>query len=256
MIIISAEKWKPVKIITIELKDAVENQSTPTSLPTSEPAESQISITLTEADLPVVKLNDSPNIPTITYLAYVYARGQNVYPASQTVYWRMLKNASSLSNGSFSVDADYYWTISAFFFDVSAGDTIELRLWASSSNVNWDYDAYACPCSRLYSYSSETVVDLWLKTCEIATYPSLSLGNPEGYFYGYYIVNPQTPNFERRIWTQGEGVHLERWAGHLIRLYVGDEYASNYAWHLTSPSFRPYYYGTYLPTEILIRELK
>ena len=256
MTLISAEKWKPVKIITIELKDAVENlQSTPTSLPTSEPAESQISITLADADLPVVKLNDSPNIPTITYLAYVYAGGQNTDTASQTVYWRMLKNGSSLSNGSFSVDANYYWTISAFYYDVSVGDTIELRLWASSTNVNWDYDAYACPCSRPFPYTSGIVANLWIKTEDVVSYPSLSLGNPRGYIRNYYLVNPQMP-FDRRIWTNGSVEHLEKWKEYIIRLYLGDYYYSNNILYITDSTYRPYFYGTYLPTKILIRELK
>jgi len=258
MTIISAEKWEAVKIITIELKDAVENlQSTPTSLPTSEPTDSQISITLAEADLPVVKLNDSPNIPTITYLAYVYAGGQNTDSASQTVYWRMLKNGSSLSTGSFSVDANYYWTISAFYYDVSAGDTIELRLWASSTNVNWDYDAYACPYSRPFPYTSGTIVNLWVKTSEVISYPSLSLGNPYSDFKGYYVVNPLPGGYdERRFWTEDPIEHFERWKDRVLRLHTGDFYNSNKVLYYVNSSYRPYYRGTYLPTKILIRELK
>jgi len=257
MTIISAEKWKAVKIITIELKDAVENlQSTPTSLPTSEPTDSQISITLAEADLPVVKLNDLPNIPTITYLAYVYAGGQNTDSASQTVYWRMLKNGSSLSTGSFSVDANYYWTISAFYYDVSAGDTIELRLWASSTNVNWDYDAYACPYTRPFPYESSKVVNLLVQTKDIITYPTLTLGNPaEGWLTRYILANGQTDQ-DDRIPTIEEVEHFERWSSYIIKLWFGDRYYQNSAYYKVHETYRPYYGNGYMPTKILIRELK
>jgi len=256
MTIISAEKWKPVKIITIELKDAVENlQSTPTSLPTSEPAESQISITLTEADLPVVKLNDSPNIPTITYIALVYAGGQNTDTASQTVYWRMLKNGSSLSTGSFSVSASYYWTISAGFFDVVAGDTIELRLWASSTNVNWDYDAYACQASRPFPYASGISKVLWVQTKDVVEHPTLSSGNPYAVSYSYYFVNPQTGSSLREA-GKGGYEQIERWKDYVFQVYLGDYGYQNKAMYRTSSTYRPFYNRNYLPTKILIRDLK
>ena len=253
---INAEKWESVKIITIELKDAVENlQSTPTSLPTSEPADSQISITLAEADLPVVKLNDSPNIPTITYIALVYAGGKNTDTASQTVYWRMLKNGSSLSNGSFSVAADYYWTISAGFFDVNAGDTLELRLWASSSAVNWDYDAHACQASRPFPFVSGISKILWVQTKDITEHPTLSLGNPYPYAYSYYFVNPQTYYFGREYGTK-EYEHIERWKDYVFRVYFGDYGYQNTADYRASSTYRPYYDRNHLPTKIIIRELK
>jgi len=255
MTIISAEKWKAVKIITIELKDAVENlQSTPTSLPTSEPAESQISITLAEADLPIVKLDDSPNIPTITYTALIYAGGQNTDAASQTVYWRMLKNGSSLSNGSFSVDANYYWTITAGFFDVNAGDTIELRLWASSTNVNWDYDAHVCQCTRPFPYASGISRILWVQTKDIVLHPNLSLGNPDNIYKRYYLANPQTGRWGREL-TAEEEEHIELWKDYVFRIFYGD-YIPDNADYKTSSSYRPYYMNNYLPTKIIIRELK
>jgi len=256
MTIISAEKWKAVKIITIELKDAVENlQSTPTSLPTSEPAESQISITLAEADLPVVKLNGSPNIPTITYIALVYAGGKNTDTASQTVYWRMLKNGSSLSNGSFSVSASYYWTISTFFHDVKAGDTIELRLWASSTNVNWDYDAHVCQYTRPFPYASGISKILWVQTKDVVRHPTLSSGNPFPMSQNYFIMNPQT-TYERRDFVGGERELIEQWKDYILIVYWGDYSRKNDANYYTDAEYRPCYYRNYLPTKILIRELK
>jgi len=255
MTIISAEKWKAAKIITIELKDAVENlQSTPTSLPTSEPAESQISITLAEADLPVVKLSGL-DIPAIKYIALVYAGGQNTDSASQTVYWRMLKNGASLSNGSFSVSASYYWTITARYFDVNAGDTIELRLWASSTNVNWDYDAHVCHYTRPFPYASGIVADLWVKTKDIVIHPTLSQGNPYVHSnYRHRIVNPQT-GYENREETDTEFEHFERWTGYLLRIGQGDLYQNDAAYN-THSSYRPYYRTNFIPTKIIIRELK
>jgi len=255
MTIISAEKWKTLKIITIELKDAVENlQSTPTSLPTSEPAESQISITLAEADLPVVKLNGL-DIPTITYTALVYAGGQNTDSASQTVYWRMLKNGSSLSTGSFSVSAGYYWTITARYFDVNAGDTIELRLWASSTNVNWDYDAHVCQCTRPFPYASGVVADLWVKTKDVIAHPTLTQGNPwVAETYGYYLANGLT-DYNRRYVTGEEIEHFERWKDYIMILGLGDNYRNDAVYN-TDSSYRPRYRRNYIPTKILIRELK
>jgi len=256
MTLISAEKWKTSQIITIELPSAVENlQDTPTSLPTSEPTDSQISITLAEADLPVVKLNGSPNIPTITYIALVYAGGKNTDTASQTVYWRMLKNGSSLSDGSFSVSADYYWTISAAFFDVNAGDTIELRLWASSSAVNWDYDAYACQATRPFPYASGISKILWVQTKDVVAHPELSAGNPYSSIFKYFIVNLQTP-YERRYYTSSEEELIEQWKDYIFIVYFGDYSRQNDAYCTAESSYRPYYLGNYLPTKILIRELK
>jgi len=256
MTLISAEKWKPVEIITIELPSAAENlQDTPTSLPTTEPATSQISITLAEADLPTVKLNGSPNIPSVKYIALVYAGGQNTDSASQTVYWRMLKNDSSLSNGSFSVSANYYWTISAGFFDVVAGDTIELRLWASSTTVNWDYDAHVCQASRPFPYASGISKILWVRTKDVVAHPTLSSGNPYPLSYDYYFVNPQT-GYATREKGEGEFEQIEQWKDYIFQVYLGDYAYQNDAMYRTSSTYRPYYIRNYLPTKILIRELK
>jgi len=256
MATISAEKWKTQNIITIELPSAVENlQSTPTSLPTSEPTESQISVTLAEADLPVVKLSGSPNIPTITYIALVYAGGQNTDTASQTVHWRMLKNGASLSDGSFSVSANYYWTISAGFFDVNAGDTIELRLWASSTNVNWDYDAHVCQCTRPFPYASGISKVLWVQTKDVVAHPTLSSGNPHAVSYSYYFVNPQTGQILRES-GKNEYEQIERWKEYVFQVYLGDYSYSDEAMYRTSSTYRPYYNRNYLPTKILMRELK
>ena len=256
MTIISAEKWGTLQIITIELPSVVENlQATPTSLPTSEPAESQISITLAEADLPVVKLNGSPNIPTITYTACVYAGGQNTDSASQSVYWRMLKNGSSLANGTVSVSANYYWTLNAFFHDVVAGDTIELRLWASSTNVNWDYDAYACQATRPFPYASGISKIIWVRTKDVVAHPVLSAGNPSPSTYNYYVRNPQT-GLKSREYTNSEVELIEQWKDYIIQVYYGDYSTNNSAKSRTSSTYRPYYYRNYLPTKILIREMK
>ena len=255
MTLISAEKWKTLQIITIELKDAVENlQSTPTSLPTSEPTDSQISVTLGEADLPIVRVN-GVGIPTITYITLVYAGGKNTDTASQTVYWRMLKNGNSLSDGSFSVSADYYWTISAGFFDVNAGDTIELRLWASSSAVNWDYDAYACQASRAFPYASGISEVLWIQTKDIVEHPTLSSGNPHARSYNYCLVNPQTSRSIREVGNT-ECEHIERWKDSIFQVYLGDYSYQNNVMYRTSSTYRPYYNNNYLPTKILIRDLK
>jgi len=254
---IDLEKWGVVKVITIELKDAVENlQDTPTALPTEEPTESQISITLAEADLPVVKLNGSPNIPTVTYTMLLYAGGKNEDTADQTVYWRMLKNGESLSNGSFSVSAGYYWTLTCGFFDVKAGDTLELRLWASSSNVNWDYHAYACQATRCFPYPSDVSKVIWVKTKDIVAHPELSLGNPSvSVTASYYVINPKTP-YDSRYYTGLEVEHIELWTAYVFRVNYGDYSRRNSAVAGTSSAYRPYYRRNNVPTKIIVRELR
>jgi len=254
---IDLEKWSVAKVITIELKDAVENlQDTPTALPTEEPTESQISITLAKADLPVVKLNGSPNIPTVKYIMLLYAGGKNEDTASQTVYLRMLKNGSSLSSGSFSVGAGYYWTLNCWFFDVKVGDTLELRLWSSSSNVNWDYHAYACQPTRCFPYPSGVSKVIWVKTKNIVKHPELSLGNPHNLAtMDYYLANGKTSHFIR-FGTTTEAEHIELWKDYIFLAGYGDRYYKNSELADGSSTYRPYYRRNYIPTKIIVRELR
>jgi hypothetical protein len=111
---------------------------TPVALPTSEPAEAQISYTLASGHMPVWSPYELEHVKT----AFMYVGGINTTGATVTVYYRVLKNGVSIATGSGSVATGNYYTWSHYrFLDVVAGDMLSCKLWASSADVKWDYKA-------------------------------------------------------------------------------------------------------------------
>ena len=125
------------KVLNITYKSAQETLlATPQTLPTAEPATPQIGYTVAEADLPTLSMS----VYSKKWVAYVIGAGKFV--TIGTLYWRMKKNGASVATGSYSVDSNYYYTVSAYFFDVAVGDLLELALWSTRTDSNWDYKAY------------------------------------------------------------------------------------------------------------------
>ena len=109
-----------------------------TALPTSEPATSQIIYTITSADLPV----STDKTASMKFTAFLYGGGKNNGASSATVYYRILKNGTSVASGSSAVNTNYYYTVNCYqLYDVKVGDVIEIRLWASAATVDYRYKA-------------------------------------------------------------------------------------------------------------------
>lgn len=238
-----------LKILQITYQTPYENlQGTPTSLPTSEPAVSQIIYTVSVDDLPTLNMGVESKIN----VALMFAGGRNTDVATRTVYWRMVKNGSSVVNGSFSVSAGYYWTIILYFIDVAVGDTLELRLWATDTAVNWDYEARQLQYSRIKLLSKYLLLHFSVASVDIQ--PILALGNPSYSFAGLYIFhyvdlsNIITSAFDFSPWKQSG-------TRGLFNLYYGD-ISTIVARYRTHSTYRPYYYNSYIPTEIRLRALK
>jgi len=237
---------KTEQVITIKLKAPVENlQSTPTSLPTAEPSTSQYSKTLASTDFPTI----SPTPQNVSYVALVFLGGKNTDAASQTVYWRMLKNGVSIATGSASVSAGYFWTLNAFFFGVVAGDVLEVRLWASATTVNWDYDAFQVQASRLVTaeaLNSPCTVNF----IAFSVNPNLTKGTPA--VYSSYALYPH--HLDISLPSTGTptvyDINFPKSNYGLYRINIGDYSYLNSSSLVTSSSNRPYYYRNYVPDTI------
>jgi len=226
-----------------------ENLLSWTSLPTSEPATSQIIYTVSEDDLP----NLNMGFEQALIIAAIYAAGRNWDSVSRTVYWRMIKNGSSLANGSFTVSAMYYWTLNSFFYDVAVGDVLELRLWADSSNVYWRYEARQLQYSRLGLFSGRNLEYFRIYA---EGQPSLTLGNPSVHLTPVMYAYHRTGTYVSFVY----GMDVSRWESHgtykLYRLYYGDRYYQNSAFALTHSSSYPYYDQNVVPSRILLRAVE
>lgn len=167
--------YGPLKTFNITLANPRETlNGTPTALPTTEPATSQISFTIQSSDLPTI----SPAPISLKYAALLYASGKNTDAASQTVNWRVLKNSVSVATGSQTgVASNQFWTHSYFqFFDVAVGDVLEIRLWSTSANVNYDYYAIALQPTRINLGKSYINKDV--SYTNLVNHPALALGTP------------------------------------------------------------------------------
>jgi hypothetical protein len=127
------------KEISVTHKTPVETlQTTPTSLLATKPTSPTKSITITSDSLP--SCSEAPEI--IQYQLFLCLGGKNESSTDQTLYYEIDVNGSLRASGQSSIPATNYWTISAFISDVKVEDVIDVYLWASSTLVNWDYDAY------------------------------------------------------------------------------------------------------------------
>jgi hypothetical protein len=221
---------------------------TPETLPTSEPATPQISYTVASGDLPTFNLTPYQK----KWVAIVIGAGKAVTAA--TIYWRMKKNGASVNTGSSSVSAGYYYTRQCFFYDVAVGDVLELALWSSVSDSNWDYKAYQIQVSRVILLNKPRL----LSPCNFAaltTQPALTLGSPSFTNYNLYPFHCDNalPNINAAISYQF--LYPKDTCG-MFEPYYGDAYSSNSSTVRTSTTYRPYYYRNYVPTQIIMRGVK
>ena len=250
------------KLFTITYATPRESlESTPITLPTSEPTDPQITWTVQESDLPTFSLKPY----SVKYIACVYGAGR--FPTAGTLSWRMVKNGASVNTGSSSVSAGYYYTVNAFFFDVKAGDVLGLKLWSSVSDSNWDYKAIFCYPTRLFPFPllnyKQIPVNVKIWNSDSPTlFPTLTLGNP----------TPWIPNYPFRGWIEGGDAYA--WTlgvtatrsfptyvphstyGMYQVWYYGDASNANTAVVQTDATYRPKYYRNYLNIKVECRPLR
>lgn len=233
---------QPKQTVTITLPSPQEELlATPEALPTAEPATSQIVFTIQEGNLPSL-----PPGATCIYTALLYAAVKNNSASSVTVYYRLLKNGSSVATGSAAVASGYFctWTfVNRNFYDVKAGDILECRLWAAATGVVWDYKALAVCPTRIRGFwrDKQLLIGVLHST---APYPDLTLGRPNyrskvGYYY-HYDVSLGSYGF-RSVVVPGTLYSL-------YRVYWGDVILSG-TWHVDA-SYRPYYRRNYVQVGI------
>jgi hypothetical protein len=221
---------------------------TPETLPTSEPATPQISYTVASGDLPTFNLSPYQK----KWVAIVIGAGKAVTAA--TIYWRMKKNGASVNTGSSSVSANTFYTRQCFFYDVAVGDVLELALWSSVSDSNWDYKAYQIQVSRLILLNKPRL----LSPCNfaaLATHPALTSGNPSltiSAFYPYHC-DAILPGISAA--TSYDFLYPKNTYG-MFNINYGDYYYANSSVVRTSTTYRPYYYRNYVPTQIIMRGVK
>ena len=239
-----------LKKLVIGYKTPYENlQSTPTPLPTAEPSVGQIVYTVSADDLPTLSVTPESKM----IVALMYAGGKNTDTATRYVSWRILKNGVSLAYSYITVGAGNFWNLSAFFHNVAVGDVLEIRLWATSGLVNWDYEA------RQLQFSRVALLEKCILHCNFVALdaqPVLTLGRP--YVGG---TRPLRVNHRSNMYfSLSSPMDVSPWMQSTVyklwQIGYGDEYLPDNGIGIASLSYRPYYYRNYVPTVVQLRGIK
>ena len=211
---------------------------TPIDLPTSEPAEAQISYTLASGHMPVWSPYELEHI----LVANAYAGGKNTAGSATTLYYRVRHNGTDIVTGSGSISAGNFWTLSVgrYIADLVLGDTIAISLWAGASGMNWDYKACVVKVSAISPDVSMASLTIVLPN---KARPTLTAGNPsiwststssvawdKGQIPVSYIGLPGT--FRAALWRSEKDRGL---------FYAGLGHYSNNVFISQHTSYRPYY---------------
>lgn len=222
---------------------------TPETLPTTEPATPQIGYTVADADLPAFNMG----VYAKKWVALLFGGGKFV--TAGTVYYRMKKNGVSVTTGNLAMTANYYYTLSAWFYDVAVGDVLEIALWSNQADSNWDYKAYQIQVTRLILINKPQL----LVPCNItalSAQPVLTLGVPSVqntdvlyvYHLGFYLFSVSSA-------TNFDSLQPETVFG-MFCIYHGDVVGKNMALVVKSSTSRPRYYRNYVPTQIIMRGVR
>lgn len=223
----------------------------PASLPTAEPGTSQISFTVQNSDLPSI----SPSPFSVVYSAFLYAGGKNTDTASQSVSYRILKNGTSITTGTqSSIATNVFWTHSYYnLYNVSVGDVLEIRLWSSSANVNYDYYALLIYPTRANLGKSYLNKDVLFSN---ATTPALTLGNPSAQNTNGAFIYPSTSTSINIPYSGGSvsfGGFSWNTTYQSLRIDRGDNTIAMGS--TTHNTYRPYYQRQWIAGTITFREI-
>ena len=238
------------KVLTIGYQTPQETLlATPETLPTAEPATPQIGYTVASADLPTFNMG----VYSKKWVALVYGAGKFV--TAGTVYWRMKKNGASVNTGSASVSANYYYTVCAYFYDVAVGDVLELALWSSVTDSNWDYKAYQVQATRLILMNKPRLL-VPCNFSNLSGQPVLTLGNPS--VAGTYVLYPYHLDISLSGISSAtiyDSLQPKDTYG-MFRINRGDYSNPNAVVVKTDATYRPRYDRSWVPTRMIMRGLR
>jgi hypothetical protein len=213
---------------------------TPVDLPTSEPAEAQISYTLASGHMPMWSPFELPH----SKMMMLYTGGKNTSGGTLTVYWRVKVNGVNNSVGSnTAVSASAYWTLNSLGLPIpaSVGDVVDVYLWASGAGVELRYKAFACTPTRIGPY------DIALADVVVVMdgfYPTLAKGpRPQQGSAGYWRMPMSNTDKDQASFLHSNGdlirVIAPYAAWRLLRAYYADYIIVNQM--NTHFTYMPYY---------------
>lgn len=228
-------------------------QTSTIALPTVAPASSsaQVSYTIQQSDLP----SFSPQQPySMVYTPIIHAAGWNGSGASQTVYYNVYKNGTSVRSGSQTVASGVFWTQAyGTTYNCVVGDVISITLYSTSANVNLDYYSLQVYPTRMVLSKSYICKDV---TYSSFTYPALTLGNPADYNGQLFQVYFSTT---KSSYVGSANITFPAWHFDTANntgagfVYYGDSQTNMFG--ATHATYRPYYTSNNIPTSITLREI-
>ena len=241
---------KALQTLTITTQTPFEELlGTPVDLPTTEPETAQYEWTIASGDLPVFSITHK----SVVWVAHFYAAGKNVSGASGTVYYRMVKNGSSVKTGSGSVSDTYFYTWNCYFYNVAVGDVLGIKLWAAAAGVNRDYQARQIQPTRLAMVADGEIMKP-LNYSSVTSHPVPSLGSPS--YSATYAFEVYLPGTTAKV-SLGSSSAIPELRHHatykLFRIVRGDTSYANSTQVKISTTYRPYYCRNCLPTQIIFR---
>lgn len=148
------------------------------TLPTTEPATSQIIFTVQQSDL----VNITPKAISTKHSALILASGKCVTAA--TISYRVLKNGVSITTASTTGTANQFWSQNHWrWYDVQVGDVLEVRAWSNQTDTTVDYT-----CLQLYP-SAVVLSPIGMIMSDIACSPQNLTSNPTPTGAGVRTVN-------------------------------------------------------------------
>jgi hypothetical protein len=236
------------KTVLIKLNRPVENNlSTPVALPTSEPEDGQLKITLQASDFPQL----IPENCLATYIGIFSIVCKFI--TAGTLYGRIYKNGGLVASASVSVSANYFCHFQGFVFGVDPGDEINFKVWSSVTDSSYDFTAYQIQPTRVAPPEAiNTPISINYGGLVIdPTYSGSNRptgSNPNNYYV--YFLDYLTENFstskEYPIFQVGETYKL-------FRLGYGDYTGQNYIYTYTYSSRSLTVQRNYIPTTIRLK---
>lgn len=225
-------------------------QGTPQILPTTEPATSQCIYTIQQSDLPTI----TPTPKSVKWTVGIVTSGKAISTA--TPNYRILKNGASVTTAAgSSVAANNFWALTHWrWLDVQVGDVLEVRLWSTVSDTNYDYSAiFVYPTNVVLTPPNVMTKDVTIVSSNTAS-PSLTQGTPSVSNFGSLCVFPTTSTFTAGLGasTYTLPVYMPHPTQGFCKVVNGDTSASGVGNHATS---HPLYQKNSAPISISFREM-
>ena len=209
---------------------------TPVDLPTSEPAEAQISYTLASRHMPTWSPFELEHVKT----AILYVAGENTSGVSRTVYYRVRKGDTSVATGSMNVPKGTVFTMSHYrFLGAQTGDVLRCSLWANGTGCNWNHGCVVVMPTRI---GPSNMIVAHLSILASTFYPVLS--GFGGSITGLLLQHADSDNGPYVYGTIQRVLMFSGAEYRLLRLITGDSgQGSSYATYAS-------YFTNYVPTRI------